>query len=568
MRLTNLYMPTLREDPQDAEIASHKFLLRGGMIRKSATGVYTYLPLGYRVIRKIEEIVREEMDAAGSQEILMSAIQPREIWEASGRWDKFGPEMFKLKDRHDRDFCLGPTAEEYFTTLIQGEVNSYKQLPLNLYQIQTKYRDERRPRFGINRAREFTMKDAYSFDTSQETMEEAYMVMYRAYENIFDRLKLNYKIVEGDNGAMGGNLSHEFIALAETGEGEIAYSPSGKYAATVEKAPVSYAYPPGEEALKLEEVHTPDCATIEEVSEFLKVDKKRCAKAIDLLVEGKPVLCFIPGDRELNMSKLVSYLGIGEHEIEMMDDETIEKIGSAPGFTGPIGLKDIRLLVDSRLKNISNLVVGGNKRDYHIKNVNYGRDFTGEIVDDLLLVEPGDQIEKTGESFEFARGVEVGNIFQLGTKYSESLNAKYLDEKGKEQYFWMGSYGVGITRSVTAIIEQNYDKDGIIWPMVVAPYHVIITIINTKKAEQKELGEEIYRELHQKHIEVLLDDRDERAGVKFKDRDLIGIPLRITVGKGAKDGIVEFSERRLGENHDMTAGEAIALCLSKINEQM
>lgn len=569
MRLSNLYMPTLREDPQDAEIASHKFLVRGGMIRKSATGIYSYLPLGYRVVRKIENIVREEMDAAGAQEILMSAIQPREIWEQSGRWDKFGPEMFKLKDRHDRDFCLGPTAEEYFTTLIHGEVKSYKQLPLNIYQIQTKYRDERRPRFGINRAREFTMKDAYSFDKDPESMEKAYMVMYRAYENIFDRLTLNYKIVEGDNGAMGGNLSHEFIALAETGEGEIAYSESGKYAATTEKAPVCYDYPEGEALKEMEEVHTPDCSTIEAVANCLKLSPKRCCKAVDLMVEGKPVLVFVPGDRELNMSKLVGYLGVGEHEIEMMEESVITSIGSVPGFTGPVGLSDeVRIILDSRLTKIENLVVGANKKDYHIANVNYGRDFDGEVVEDLLMVQEGDKIKDTEEEFRFARGVEVGNIFQLGTKYSESLNVKFLDENGKEQFFWMGSYGVGITRSVTAIVEQNYDENGIIWPLVVAPYQVIVTVVNTKKEEQVALAEEIYQQLQAKGVEVLLDDRDERAGVKFKDRDLIGIPLRINVGKSAAEDKVEFSTRREMENREMSSQEAMEECLSIIAREL
>lgn len=569
MRLSNLYMPTLREDPQDAEIASHKYLLRSGMIRKSATGIYTYLPLGYRVVRKIENIVREEMDTAGAQEILMSAIQPREIWEQSGRWDKFGPEMFKLKDRHDRDFCLGPTAEEYFTTLIRGEVKSYKQLPLNLYQIQTKYRDERQPRFGINCAREFTVKDAYSFDKDQLSMEKAYMIMYRAYENIFDRLKLNYKIVEGDNGAMGGNFSHEFIALTEAGRDEIAYSEQFEYAVTRRNAPVAYFYPEAETIKEMEEVYTPECATIEEVANFLNLSQKRCCKAVDLRVEGKPVIVFIPGDRELNMSKLVGYLGVGEHEIEMMEEGMIQEIGSSAGFTGPCGLsQEVRIILDSRLTKISNLVVGANKKDYHIKNVNYGRDFQGEVVEDLLLVQEGDKIKNTEEIFQFARGVEVGNIFQLGTKYSESLNVKYLDENGKEQFFWMGSYGVGITRSVTAIVEQNYDENGIIWPMVVAPYHVIVTIVNTKKQEQVELAEKIYETFCKERVEVLLDDRDERAGVKFKDRDLIGIPLRINVGKGAAEGNVEFSTRAEMENKEMTWQESVEKCLERIQKEL
>lgn len=569
MKLSKLYMPTLREAPSDAEIESHKLLLRGAFIRKSASGVYTYLPLGYRVIRKVEEITRQEMDRAGAQEILMSAIQPKEIWEQSGRWEKFGPEMFKLKDRHDRDFCLGPTAEEYFTTLIRDEVKSYKQLPLNLYQIQTKYRDEKRPRFGINRAREFTMKDGYSFDTNPETMKEAYMIMYRAYEKIFDRLKLDYKIVQGDNGAMGGSESHEFIALSETGEGVIAYSESGKYAATTEKAAVVYKLPEAEDKKDKEEVHTPGRTTIEAVAEFLGVSEKKCAKAVDLTIQGKPVIVFIPGDRELNMAKLIAHLGVPEHEIEMMSDDDIISLGSKPGYTGPIGLsEDARIIVDKNITLIDNLVVGANKEDYHIMNVNYGRDFEGEVVEDLLEVQEGDMIPGTDEEFKFARGIEVGNIFQLGTKYSSALGATYLDENGKEQLIWMGSYGVGVTRSVSAIVEQNYDEFGIIWPMSVAPYQVIVTVVNGKNEEQMALGEKIYNELQASGLEVLLDDRKERAGVKFNDRDLIGIPLRITVGKRAVDGVVEYSTRKLRENEEVSVEEAISRAIDTVKEEL
>lgn len=552
MKLSKLYMPTLREAPQDAEIASHKLLLRGAFIRKSASGIYSYLPLGYRVVRKIENIVREEMDRAGSQEILMSAIQPKEIWEASGRWDRFGPEMFKLKDRHEREFCLGPTAEEYFTTLIKDEVKSYKQLPLNLYQIQTKYRDEKRPRFGVNRAREFSMKDAYSFDIDPEGMKKSYQEMYDAYEKIFDRIGLEYVVVEGDNGAMGGNQSHEFIALADTGEGVIAYGTG--YAATAEKAKVVYPEVPYEEARELEEVHTPNTKTIEEVSSYLGEEKSRCLKAVDFMVQEKPVVVFIPGDREINMAKLEGYLGVPEHEIEAMNDEQIKSIGSVQGFTGPMGI-DARLIFDSSVARLHNLIVGANKEDYHIKNANYGRDFEGEIAEDLLEVKEGDLIEGTNEEYKFRRGVEVGNIFQLGTKYSESIGATYLDQNGKEQIIWMGSYGVGVTRTVAAVVEQFNDDDGIIWPISVAPYHVIITVMKANDETQMTLGEEIYNELISKGYEVLLDDRNERPGVKFKDRDLIGIPLRITVGKKADEKIVEYSTRREKNNVEIELGE-------------
>lgn len=565
MRLSKLYMPTLREDPQDAEIVSHKFLLRGGFIRKSASGIYTYLTLGYRVVKKIEKIVREEMDRCGSQEILMSAIQPREIWEESGRWEKYGPEMFKLKDRHDRDFCLGPTAEEYFTTLIKDEINSYKDLPLNLYQIQTKYRDEKRPRFGINRAREFSMKDAYTFDEDLEGLQKSYMNMYRAYEKVFDRLSLKYKIVEGDNGAMGGTGSHEFIALADAGEGVIVFSENGKYGATDEKAPVEYKIPLQQEKKKMEKVYTPDSTTIEDLSKFLKVEKGRCAKAVDLIIEDKPYIILIPGDRQLNMTKLESYLGVAEHNIRMMSDEEIIKINSQPGFTGPINLdKDVKILVDEPLTKIDNLVVGSNERDYHYINVNYDRDFEGEVVGDLLLVEEGDLIPGTQEEYRFARGIEVGNIFQLGTKYSKSLNATYLDKNGKANYFYMGSYGIGITRTVSAIVEQNFDENGIIWPIATAPFEAIVTVVNPNNDDQRNLGEKIYKILLAKGIETLIDDRDLRAGVKFKDRDLIGIPLRITVGKKAGEDVVEYSLRKEMINKEISSAEAIENIIKEV----
>lgn len=572
MKMSKYYMPTLREDPADAEIASHKLLLRAGMIRRSASGIYSYLPLGYRVVRKIENIVREEMDNFGSQEILMSALQPKEIWEESGRWSTFGPEIFKLKDRNAREFCLGPTAEEYFTTLIKGEVKSYKQLPLNIYQIQTKYRDEKRPRFGINRAREFLMKDAYSFDTDAETMKEAYMNMWRSYEAVFDRLKLDYKIVAGDSGAMGGDGSHEFIALSEVGEGVICYTENGNYAATDEKAKVFYKIEEDDvEEMDIEKVFTPNCKTIEDVSNYLKVPASHCAKAIDLMVEGKPVLVIIPGDRELNMAKLIGYLAAPEHEVEMMnDDEIVSLLNSVPGFTGPTSKvpEDVRVVLDSRITKMKNLVIGANEENGHYKNANYGRDFTGEIADDLLMVEEGDIDPETGEILKFARGIEVGNIFQLGTKYSKSLDAKYLDENGKEQYFYMGSYGIGVTRSVTAVVEQNHDDNGIIWPLNIAPYHVMITVVNTKNDDQMTLGNKLYEQLRLKGVEVLLDDRKERAGVKFNDRDLIGIPLRVTVGKGATDNMVEYSTRKDMEKMDLTVEEALDEIMKEISAEL
>ena len=572
MKMSKFYMPTLRENPADAEIESHKLLLRAGMIRKSASGIYSYLPLGYRTIRKIENIVREEMDNFGAQEILMSALQPREIWEDSGRWATFGPEMFKLKDRNSREFCLGPTAEEYFTTLIKGEIKSYKQLPLNIYQIQTKYRDEKRPRFGINRAREFLMKDAYSFDVDEESMEEAYMNMWRSYEAVFDRLKLDYKIVAGDSGAMGGNSSHEFIALSEIGEGVIFYSEDSDFAATDEKAQVVYNVDDSSiQELPIEKVTTPNCKTIEEVATYLEVPESHCAKAIDLMVDGNPVLVIIPGDRELNMAKLIGYLGVPEHDVFMMNDEEIsERLNSVPGFTGPTENipEDVRVLIDSRITKMVNVVIGANEANTHYRYANFKRDFNGEVVEDLLMIQDGDVDPKTGSILKSARGIEVGNIFQLGKKYSESLDAKFLDENGKEKHFYMGSYGIGVTRSVTAVVEQNHDDRGIVWPIVVAPYHAIVTIVNIKDEVQNELGNKIYDELTSKGIEVLLDDRKERAGVKFNDRDLIGIPLRITIGKGASENIVEYSTRREMENTNISSEEAVENIISTVSKEL
>lgn len=562
MKMSKMYMPTLREIPSDADIPSHQLLLRGGMVRQLVSGIYSYLPLGYRVIKKVEEIVRQEMDRAGSQELLMSAIQPRELWEATGRWDDFGPEMWKLKDRHNREFCLGPTHEEYFTHMIKDEIKSYKQLPLNLYQIQTKYRDEKRPRFGVVRAREFIMKDAYSFDTNEENLEKAYEIMWKAYDNVFTRLKLNYKVVQGDTGAMGGKVSHEFMAMSDVGEGLIVYCNNCDYAATDEKAHVVYKVNNNEEEeLPMEKVLTPDVTTIENLVEFFNIDESRFGKALIYNVNGEAVVAIIPGDRELNETKLLNHLGAVAHDFEMADDEMIFNIsGANKGFTGPIGLKNnARIIVDSRITKMKNLVVGGNETDYHIKNVNYGRDFKGEVVEDLLLVQEGDVCPKCDTVLTMDRGIEVGNIFQLGNKYSKDLGAKYLDENGKAENFLMGSYGIGVSRSVAAVVEQYHDDKGIIWPLNIAPYQLIITIINTKNEEQLDLGEKLYKEFTDLGVEVLLDDRNERAGVKFNDRDLIGIPIRIVVGKRAGESVVEYSLRNEEDKIEVDVEEVVDL---------
>lgn len=569
MRMSKMYMPTLREVPSEAEIPSHQLLLRAGMIRRLVSGIYSYLPLGYRVIRKVEEIVREEMDNAGAQELLMSAIQPKELWEATDRWDNFGPEMFRLKDRNSREFCLGPTHEEYFTNLVKGEIKSYKQLPLNLYQIQTKYRDEKRPRFGLMRSREFIMKDAYTFDVDNENMKLAYENMWQAYEKVFDRLNLNYRIVEGDTGSMGGDVSHEYMAMSDVGESLVAYCEDCEYAATDEKAEVVYRVKDDETELEMERVYTPNVTTIEALGDFFKIDLSNFGKALAYNVLGEPVIVILPGDRDLNETKLCNYLGIGSHDLEMADDEMILEItGANKGFTGPVNLKrDVKIIVDSRISKMKNLVVGGNETDYHIKNVNYGRDFQGDLVEDLLMVEEGDICPKCEGTMIMERGIEVGNIFQLGTKYSEDLNAKYLDENGKEKPLVMGSYGIGVTRSVSAVVEQHHDENGIIWPLIVAPYHVIITVINPKNEEQLTLGEKLYKDLQSLGLEVLLDDREERAGVKFNDRDLIGIPIRITVGRKAGESIVEYSLRKKGENEEVSIDDLPSLIKEAFNEE-
>lgn len=568
MRLSKYYMPTLREDPVDAETASHKLLVRGGFIRKQASGIYSFLPLGQKVKNKIINIVKEAMDSHDAIEISTSVLQDREIWEMSGRWDTFGPEMFKLKDRNDREYALGPTAEEALTALVKNELNSYKQLPLNLYQIVDKFRDEKRPRFGINRSRDFLMKDAYSFDKDVEGLEESYKLMWDAYVEAFDKMGLEYKIVEGDTGSMGGRMSHEFIALAETGEGVIFFTEDSDYAATDEKA--RFKFEAITEDLKdLELFETPNVTTIEEVSEFLDIPANKFAKVVDLIVKDEPIFVVIPGDRELNEAKLLSYLKVAEHDIEMMDDETIEKLTSAKaGFTGPVGLKDVRVLVDESITKINNLVIGANKTDHHYINANYGRDFEGEIVEDLLTAKEGDMAYDGSGKLKSARGIEVGNIFQLGTKYSDSLEAYFLDENGKQQPFIMGSYGIGISRSVSAIVEQNYDENGIIWPTSVAPFEAIVTIININDENQLKLGEEIYQELRKNGIDVLLDDRKERAGVKFNDRDLIGIPYRITVGKDASENIVEYSTRKNMENEKIDKIKAINYLISSVKEDL
>lgn len=574
MKLSKMHIKTLREVPAEAEIPSHILLLRTGMIRKLASGIYGFMPFGWRSVRKIEDIIRQEMDAEGAQEIHMSAIQPSELWEESGRWFAYGPELWRIKDRNGRDFCLGPTHEEIFTDIVRNDVASYRQLPMNLYQIQTKYRDEARPRFGLMRSREFIMKDAYSFDRDFEGLDESYRQMYEAYERIFTRCGLTFRPVEADTGAIGGSNSHEFTALSEVGESEIAYCEKCSMAATTERAECVDAPAETEEMKALEEVNTPGTKTIEDVANFLGVKQNRTIKALLFITytdqgeEKEYVAAFIRGDRELNMIKLVNALGIPEHSIEFADEANMsEKTGCVGGFTGPIGLRNCKIVVDSELAGLKNLCAGANKEDYHIKNVNYGRDYKGDIVTDIKLLKAGDSCPVCGAPVKHARGIEVGQVFKLGTKYSEAMNATYKDENQKDRHIVMGCYGIGVTRTLSAIVEQNHDDNGIIWPMSVAPYHVIITLVKPGDKEQEDVAERIYRELINSGAEVLLDDRDERPGVKFKDADLLGIPLRITVGKRACEGIVEYKLRRESEKEEKTVEEAIKDAAALVNAE-
>lgn len=576
MRLSKMYVRTLRELPAEAEIPSHILLLRTGMIRKLASGIYGFMPLGWRSLHKIENIIREEMDKSGAQEILMSAIQPAELWEESGRWSAYGPELWRIKDRNGRDFCLGPTHEEIFTDIVRDGVSSYRQLPLNLYQIQHKYRDEARPRFGLMRSREFIMKDAYSFDKDQEGLDKSYDDMYDAYTRIFTRCGLTFRPVEADSGAIGGNASHEFTALSEVGESDIAYCESCSMAANVEKAACRDAEPsPESEAmLELQEVHTPGTKTIEEVAGFLNIDKTKTIKA--LLFEkydedGKAdgyVAAFVRGDRDLNMIKLVNALNIPEHAIAFADESKLEAtIGAVGGFTGPIGLHDCTVVVDSELVGLKNLCAGDCKLDHHILNVNYGRDYEGDIVTDLKVLKEGDPCPVCGAPIKHTRGIEVGQVFKLGTKYSKAMNATYKDENQQNHPLVMGCYGIGVSRTLAAVIEQHHDEDGIIWPVSVAPYHAIVTLVKPKDEEQAKVAEEIYQSLLTAGVEAVIDDRDERPGVKFKDADLLGFPIRITVGKRAGEGIVEYKLRRDSEKIEISVAEAIENAIKLVNEE-
>jgi prolyl-tRNA synthetase len=547
MKWSETYIPTLRDDPAEAEIISHRLLVRAGYIRKLAAGVYNYLPLMQRVLLKVTRIVREEMNRAGAQEVLMPVLQPAELWQASGRWERWGKDLMRMKDRHLRDMALGGTHEEVVTSLVRGEIRSYRQLPLNLYQIQTKFRDEIRPRFGLIRSREFIMKDAYSFDANEESFKVSYQKMIDAYFRIFRRCGLDAKMVESDTGAMGGKGAHEFMVMVNTegGENIIFFCDHCDYASNIEKATsVEPSVQPEEETKKpLKKVATPDMKTVEEVTGFLNVPASKLVKTLLYKADGEVIAVLIRGDRQINETKLLNNLNV--INLEMADPLTVQKItGAQVGFAGPVGLKNIKLIGDNELTSMTNFVTGANEDGYHLIEVNLVRDFKLDLVADLKNATPGELCPRCHQGrLNTAKGIEVGNTFMLGTKYSQALNATFIDEDGQEKLIIMGSYGVGITRTAQAAVEKFHDQAGIIWPVPIAPYSVEIVPVNIQDEKQKEAAFVIYNTLSSK-LDVLLDDRNERAGVKFKDADLIGIPLRITIGdRSLKENKIELGIR-------------------------
>jgi len=546
MRTSQFFISTLKEAPSEAELLSHKLMLRAGLIRKLGSGLYTWMPLGLRVLRNVENIVREEMNRAGAVELLMPAIQPAELWQESGRWDEFGPQMLKIKDRHERDFCFGPTHEEVITDIARKEIRSYRQLPLNFYQIQTKFRDEIRPRFGVMRAREFVMKDAYSFHTGAQDLEREYRNMYDTYSRIFSRLGLKFRVVAADTGAIGGTGSHEFHVLADSGEDAIAYSPASDYAANVELAEaVAPQSPRGPAAQKMQKVPTPGMTTCEEVTAMLGLPLSHSVKALAVMHEDSMFMLLVRGDHQLNETKVAKLPGL--NPFRFASEKEIEaRIGCRPGYIGPVALpREITVIADRSVAAMNDFVCGANEAGYHLTGVNFGRELAEPLVADIRNAVAGDPSPDGKGRLEICRGIEVGHIFQLGSKYSKSMNATFLDESGKAQVMEMGCYGIGVSRIVAAAIEQGNDGRGIIWPSPMAPFQVAIAPIGYKKnAEVRDVADRVHDELQSDGIEVLLDDRDERPGVMFADLELIGIPHRITVGeRGLKDGKVEYQER-------------------------
>ncbi|QGY38780.1 proline--tRNA ligase [Pseudodesulfovibrio cashew] len=555
MRLSRYYVPTLKEDPADAEVVSHKLLMRAGMVRKLTSGIYNYLPLGLRSINKVANIVREEMDRAGAMEVLLPTVQPADLWQETGRWEYYGKELLRFKDRHDRDYCLGPTHEEVITDLVRHEIKSYKQLPVNLYQVQTKFRDEIRPRFGLMRGREFIMKDAYSFDKDEAGAEASYWNMFEAYKAAFLRIGLNFKPVQADSGAIGGDFSHEFMVLAETGEDTIASCKACEFGANLEKAKVA---PPTETGgleapcPPMEEVSTPGTHTVEEVCGFLGISADKLVKTLLFVVDGNPVAALVRGDRELNDVKLRNL--VGGNEIEMADEETVKKLTGAPvGFAGPAGLaEDVPVYADHELLSATDWVAGANKGDTHVQHLSLGRDCKVEAFADLRVIEPTDPCPECGGEIEFKKGIEVGHVFKLGLKYSEKMEATFLDENGKSQYMIMGCYGIGVSRIVASAIEQNHDENGCCFPPSIAPFEVCLISLGGKDQDVADKAEELYATLEGLGVEVAYDDRKERPGVKFAEADLIGYPMQLVLGgKGLKNGIIEAKNRKTGEKTEL-----------------
>jgi len=563
MRYSQLLLPTLKETPTEAEVVSHRLLLRAGFIRKLASGIYTYLPLGLASIRKVEQIVREEMNRAGAQELLMPMVQPADLWKESGRWEKYGPELLRFTDRHDRESCLGPTHEEVITDLVRREIHSYRNLPVNLYQIQTKFRDEIRPRFGLMRGREFIMKDGYSFDATEKGAEETYQKMYDAYHRIFKRCGLSFRAVEADTGTIGGSFSHEFMVLADTGEDTLAICSKCDYAANMEKAGVKPPESKEAELLPLEKVETPGKRRVEAVCEFLDILPENLVKTMVYLADGKPVAVLVRGDHEVQPVKLKNMLGA--IEVELADDKQVfDATGVPSGYLGPIDL-DITVVADHEVEAMRNFTVGANEKNYHVRNANLGRDFTVSKIGDLRQITEADPCPDCGGSIVLTKGIEVGHIFKLGDSYSRALNATFQDGEGEDLNFIMGCYGIGVSRTVAAAIEQNHDDNGIIFPLPLAPFQAIILNLDPKNEQITAAAESCYLQLQKEGIEVLLDDRDERPGIKFKDADLIGIPFRVTIGKRfASEGEVEVRTRKDGETKSLSLESAVAETVTSI----
>jgi prolyl-tRNA synthetase len=546
MRHSNYFIPTYKEVPAEAEVISHQLMLRAGMIRKLTSGIYTFLPAGLRSVRKVENIVRQEMNRAGAIEVLMPAVQPAELWKESGRWDFYGKELLRFKDRHNHDACIGPTHEEVITDLVRREIHSYKQLPVNFYQIQTKFRDEIRPRFGVMRCREFIMKDAYSFDVDEAGADRSYETMYEAYTRIFRRCGLRFRAVEADSGSIGGSFSHEFMVLSDTGEDEILNCTKCAFAANLEKAEVrdqTGATDLASQRLEpLQNIETPNIRTIDELSAFLSVRPDQIVKTLIFNADGNVVAALIRGDHEVNEVKLKNLLGADL--IELADPNLVAEVTGAPmGFAGPVGL-NVKIIADYAIRDMVNFITGGNKVDLHLKNVNVGRDFNLDQFADLRMIAKGDKCPRCGGNLNFGRGIEVGHVFKLGTKYSNAMQAFYLDEQGEEKLLFMGCYGIGVARTVAAAIEQNHDQDGMILPMPIAPFEVVILPLQMYQGNVVSAAEKIYKELLDHGIDVLLDDRDVRPGVKFKDADLLGTPLRVTLSeKTVKENNLEIKVR-------------------------